>query len=68
MGALLNVHEIPIITYRKSSEIGITENMIVTNEPGYYEDGQFGIRIENCMLVVKADTTYCYAKGVEFLD
>ena len=41
--------------------------MIITNEPGYYEDGQFGIRIENCMLVVKADTTYCYAKGVEFL-
>lgn len=25
-------------------------------EPGYYEDGNFGIRIENCVLVVKAET------------
>ncbi len=25
-------------------------------EPGYYEDGNFGIRIENVMEVVKADT------------
>jgi len=28
--------------------------MIVSNEPGYYEDGKFGIRIEN-LLVVKKD-------------
>ena len=26
------------------------------SEPGYYEDGKFGIRIENIMLTVKADT------------
>ena len=25
-------------------------------EPGYYEDGSFGVRVENCMLVVKAKT------------
>lgn len=25
-------------------------------EPGYYEDGKFGVRIENLVLVVKADT------------
>lgn len=30
--------------------------MIITIEPGYYKDGQFGIRIENCNLVVKANT------------
>lgn len=64
---MLNVHELPIITYRKSSEIGVKENMIITNEPGYYEDGQFGIRIENCMLVTKAETPYRYAAGVDFL-
>lgn len=29
-------------------------------EPGYYEDGKFGIRIENLILVKKADTeVYC---------
>ncbi len=41
--------------------------MILTNEPGYYEDGQFGIRIENCMLVIKADTKYRYSSAVDFL-
>jgi Xaa-Pro aminopeptidase len=41
--------------------------MIVTNEPGYYEDGQFGIRIENCMIVVRADTRYQYSSTVNFL-
>lgn len=28
--------------------------MMVTDEPGYYEKGKFGIRIENCLLVVKS--------------
>lgn len=27
--------------------------MIISNEPGYYEDGAFGIRIENIVLVKK---------------
>ena len=30
--------------------------MIVTDEPGYYETGKFGIRIENCLLVVEKET------------
>lgn len=29
-------------------------------EPGYYEDGQFGIRIENVCIVKSADTPYCF--------
>ena len=32
--------------------------MTVTNEPGYYEDGQFGIRIENVMVVREAKTPH----------
>ena len=32
--------------------------MTVTDEPGYYEDGSFGIRIESC-LVVKEEKTRC---------
>lgn len=31
--------------------------MIFSNEPGYYEEGKFGIRHENLMLVVKGDKT-----------
>lgn len=30
--------------------------MTVTNEPGYYEDGKYGIRIENVLLVKEANT------------
>lgn len=56
VGSLLNVHEVPIISSRKGVDIGVEENMIITIEPGYYKDGQFGIRIENCNLVVAANT------------
>jgi Xaa-Pro aminopeptidase len=64
VGALLNVHEIPpVIAWRKSPEFGgIQENMIITNEPGYYEQGNFGIRIENCYLTLKQETKYTGTK------
>lgn len=29
-------------------------------EPGYYEDGKFGIRLENVTAVVRADTEFCF--------
>lgn len=32
--------------------------MFVSNEPGYYEDGEFGIRIENILLVVEEQTKF----------
>ncbi len=53
VGYFLNVHEGPqAIT--KNNKVNFKEGMIVSNEPGYYEDGKFGIRIEN-LLVVKKD-------------
>lgn len=68
VGAFLNVHEGPCgISFRYNpSEIGLEENMIVTDEPGYYEDGKFGIRIENCVKVVKAETKYRFG-GKDYL-
>ena len=35
--------------------------MVVSNEPGYYEDGAFGIRIENLLITKEADTPFRYA-------
>lgn len=32
--------------------------MVLSNEPGYYEDGAFGVRIENLLIVKEADTQY----------
>ena len=50
VGSLLCVHEGPIGIHRKSS-VKLEEGMCVSNEPGYYEDGEFGIRIENVVMV-----------------
>ena len=56
VGHCLNVHEGPqsISPRLPSNEVALVPGMTVTNEPGYYEDGSFGIRIENVMMVVDA--------------
>jgi len=58
VGAFLNVHEGPqYISFRQSSiQTPLAPGMTVTDEPGYYEDGKFGIRIENVEIVVRAKT------------
>jgi len=50
VGAALNVHEGPHgISPRWNNKEVLKKGMIVSNEPGYYEDGNFGIRIENLL-------------------
>lgn len=47
VGAALNVHEGPqSISFRYGNMTPLQNGMIVSNEPGYYEDHAFGIRIE----------------------
>ena len=36
------------------SEVALKPGMIVSNEPGYYREGAYGIRIENLIVVTKA--------------
>ena len=57
VGSFLSVHEGPQrISPVGSSQAGGDEplraGMILSNEPGYYKDGDYGIRIENLVLVV----------------
>jgi len=52
VGYFLNVHEGPH-AISKSNKINFKEGMVVSNEPGYYENGKFGIRIENLITVKK---------------
>jgi Xaa-Pro aminopeptidase len=48
VGAALNVHEGPMsIAPRWTNREVLKRGMVLSNEPGYYEDGNFGIRIEN---------------------
>lgn len=56
VGHFLNVHEGPMgVGIRlMPDDPGLQENMIISNEPGYYEDGQFGIRIEDLVQIVPA--------------
>src|SRR5947209_1341853 len=54
VGSYLSVHEGPA----RISKLGtapLKRGMILSNEPGYYKTGAFGIRIENLELVVAAD-------------
>ena len=50
VGSYLSVHEGPQRVARSGNE-PLLPGMIVSNEPGYYEPGAFGIRIENLLLV-----------------
>lgn len=69
VGAFLNVHEGPqgIGTRpRGLNEAGFQAGMTTSNEPGYYEDGQFGIRIENVCITVNKHTANNFG-GKQFL-
>lgn len=50
VGAFLSVHEGPQRLSRIST-VPLSEGMILSNEPGYYAEGAFGIRIENLLAV-----------------
>jgi len=51
VGYFLNVHEGPHGIRRLNNE-PFHEGCIVSDEPGYYKEGEFGIRIENLLVVV----------------
>ncbi len=55
VGFFLNVHEGPQ-AISKNNKIQILEGMIMSNEPGFYEKGKFGIRIENLIYVKRIKT------------
>lgn len=51
-GVGLEIHELPYINGRNDNTL--KENMIVTNEPGIYIPGNFGVRIEDTVLITKS--------------
>ena len=53
VGYFLNVHEGPH-AISKGNNVNFKEGMVVSNEPGYYEKSNFGIRIENLIYVRKS--------------
>ncbi|TVU24689.1 hypothetical protein EJB05_27141, partial [Eragrostis curvula] len=60
IGSYLNVHEGPhLISFRPSARnVPLQASMTVTDEPGYYEDGSFGIRLENVLICKEANAKF----------
>ncbi len=55
VGSYLGVHEGPQRISKMASTVAFEPGMIVSNEPGYYKTGAYGIRIENLVTVIEAE-------------
>ena len=53
VGSYLSVHEGPQRISKMPNRVPLEVGMIISNEPGYYKDGEYGIRIENLVTVVE---------------
>ncbi len=53
VGSYLGVHEGPQRIAKAPSTVALRPGMIVSNEPGYYKEGAYGIRIENLQVVTE---------------
>ncbi|KAI1420570.1 aminopeptidase-like protein [Xylaria sp. FL1777] len=60
VGSFLNVHEGPIGigTRAQFFEVPLSAGNVISNEPGFYEDGSFGVRIENIIMVKEVQTKH----------
>ena len=54
MGSYLGVHEGPHRISKVGASTPLQPGMIVSNEPGFYKEGAYGIRIENLIAVTEA--------------
>ncbi len=54
VGSYLSVHEGPVSVSRAGGPVPIAAGMILSNEPGYYQPGAYGIRLETLLLVQPA--------------
>jgi Xaa-Pro aminopeptidase len=55
VGSYLSVHEGPAGISRAARPVALQPGMILSNEPGFYLPGEYGIRMENLVLVQPAD-------------
>ena len=63
VGSYLSVHEGPVSLSRLAKPVPLDAGMILSNEPGFYVPDQYGIRLENLLLVQPA----AFAGGRPFL-
>jgi Xaa-Pro aminopeptidase len=63
VSCFLNVHEGPQRISKASGDSILMPGMILSNEPGYYKQNEYGIRIENLM-IVRQDIDYLYFETI----
>ncbi|MFM2423365.1 MAG: hypothetical protein RL291_1895 [Pseudomonadota bacterium] len=56
VGAFLSVHEGPQSISRRGTAASLEPGMICSNEPGFYKEGAYGIRLENLVIVTEPET------------
>jgi Xaa-Pro aminopeptidase len=66
VGAYLSVHEGPASISRAAKPVPLAAGMILSNEPGYYEPGAYGMRLENLVLVQPAEVGAPKRKFLQF--
>lgn len=65
VGHFLNVHEGPQSIRMNENPTNLEVGMVLSNEPGLYRAGQYGIRLENLILVCEKETS-CFGKFLSF--
>ncbi len=55
IGSFLSVHEGPAGISRAARMVPLQEGMILSDEPGFYAPGEYGVRLENLLLVRRAE-------------
>ncbi len=66
VGAYLSVHEGPQNISKRQINVALKPGMIVSNEPGYYKVGHYGIRVENLIVVTEPKDVGGDRKMMEF--
>ncbi|MDE8348228.1 MAG: aminopeptidase P family protein [Acidocella sp.] len=66
VGSYLSVHEGPASISRTAKPVPLQAGMILSNEPGYYLPGSYGIRLENLILVKNAPFSDSTRKFLRF--
>lgn len=69
IGHFLNAHEGPMAIRQEYNENRIEPGMVLSNEPAFYREGEYGIRTENMIVCVEKQVTpFCQFFGFETLS
>ncbi len=64
VGSYLGVHEGPQRISKGADTVELKPGMIISNEPGYYKPGSYGIRTENLVIVQAMEAMACHERSM----